>query len=69
MREEVVDKLTIQAVAHHAVAIAGYLEALNTQFWTAHCSKVEALPGLEKALGKPDSGWCRHCHFELFPNL
>ncbi|EIU2540622.1 hypothetical protein L4O36_000181 [Pseudomonas aeruginosa] len=48
MREEVVDKLTIQAVAHHAVAIAGYLEALNTQFWTAHCSKVEALPGLEK---------------------
>lgn len=48
MREEVANRLTLQAVAKHGPSIAGDLAALNDQFWAKHCGKVEALPGLVK---------------------
>lgn len=48
MRDEVADKLTMQAVAQHGPRIAADLAALNDQFWMHHRVKVEALPGLDK---------------------
>lgn len=49
MREEVANKLTLQAVAQHGPRIAADLTALNDQFWAKHCAAVDALPGLDKA--------------------
>lgn len=48
MRDQVANKLTLQAVAHHGPRIAADLAALNDQFWSQHRAKVEALPGLDK---------------------
>lgn len=48
MRDNVANKLTLQAVAQHGPRIAADLATLNQQFWAQHCAAVEALPGLDK---------------------
>ena len=48
MRDNVADQLMLQAIAQHGERIALDLAAFNKQFWAAHRSKVEALPGLDK---------------------
>lgn len=48
MRDKVANQLMLQAIAQHGERIALDLAAFNKQFWAAHRSKVEALPGLDK---------------------
>lgn len=48
MREQVVNKLTLQAVAQHGPRIAVDLKALNDQFWSNHRAACETLPGLHE---------------------
>ncbi|CAC9222516.1 Uncharacterised protein [Pseudomonas aeruginosa] len=55
MREEVADRLTLQAVAQHGPRIAADLQALNDQFWSKHNAAAEALPGLDKSTGQTSS--------------
>lgn len=48
MRDDVADKLTLQAVAQHGPRLGKALEQINSAYWERHISKVEAELQIER---------------------